>query len=197
MHQASHVLRWSTFGESRERVMLTNMADNLHDLLRQNEPVALQQIERALAAQDHLSADQEAVLDALIWKRYTCGPAGLLGCILHQDCARLFPDLPNKLERIGATDAAVATRELRNAIPLDEEQIRGGLTDWVETQSEVVTIARELDENLIGLDEVDQTIWDFMKDTASDIPDLEIPTRTESIVSSIVGLFRSSNDQTA
>jgi hypothetical protein len=167
------------------------MPDSLHDLLQQDDPIALPRIERALRSQYDLSADQEAVLGALVWQRCTSGTAGLLGCFLNQDCAKRIDDLPNQLARVGATDAAVATTELRNAIPLDDRRIKGGLADWIDTQPEIVNKARKLDD---GLNEVNQTIWDFMRDAASDIPDLEIRTRTESVVSSVVGLFRSKGD---
>ena len=167
------------------------MSDTLHDLLQQDEPTALPRIERALRSQDDLSADQQAVLGALVWQRCTSGAVGLLGCVLHGDCAKRIDDLPDQLERIGATDAAVATRELLNAIPLEDEQIRGGLVDWMDTQPDIVNKARELED---ALDDVDQAIWDFMKDAATDIPDLEIQTRTESVMSSVFGLFRSSGD---
>lgn len=170
------------------------MSESLHNPLLRDDPTALPRIERALVAQDDLSIDQEAVLGALVWQRCTSGAAGLLGCVLHQDCAKRIDDLPNQLARIGATDAAVATRCLRNAIPLDDGQISGGLADWIDTQPDIINKARKLDD---GLNNLDQTIWDFMKDTASDIPDLEIPTRMESVVSSVVGLFRSSDDDSA
>ena len=170
------------------------MSNKLHDLLHQDEPTALPRIERALRSQDDLTADQETVLGALVWQRCTSGAAGLLGCVLHGDCAKRIDDLPDQLERIGADDAAAATRELRNAIPLDDVQIRGGLVDWIDTQPDIVNKARELDD---ALNEVDQAIWDFMKNAATDIPDLEIQTRTESVVSSVFGLFRSSGDVSA
>ncbi len=118
----------------------------------------------------------------------------MLGCVLHPDCAKRIDTLPNQLEHIGATEAADATRELLKAIPLHADQISGGLADWIDTQPDIVSRARELDD---GLNEVDQTIWDFMKETTSDIPDLEIPTRAESIVASVAGLFRSNGDDSA
>jgi len=61
----------------------------------------------------------------------------------------------------------------------------------MDTQPDIVNKALELKD---ALNEVDQAIWDFMKDAATDIPDLEIQTRTETVVSSFVGLFRSSGD---
>jgi hypothetical protein len=167
------------------------MSEKLHDLLGQDSPTALSRIEKALLCQDDLSTDQEAVLGALVWQRCTSGPSGLLGCVLDQDCATRIDALPNQLAHIGAIEAAAATRELLNAIPLDNGQISGGLVDWIDTQPDIVKKARELDD---CLNEVDQTIWDFMKGTTSEIPDLEIPTRTNSILASVAGLFRSSSD---
>jgi hypothetical protein len=163
------------------------MASNLHDLLALDNPTALPRIERALRSQDELSADQEAVLGALVWQRCTSGPAGLLGCVTQHDCAKRIDDLPDQLARIGAEDAAEATRALRDAIPLDDETLRHGIADWIDTQSDVYSKAQELDD---GLEGVDRAIWDFMKDPETDIPDLEIPTRMDSIVSSVTGLFR-------
>ena len=164
------------------------MGEKLHDLLFQDDPTGLPRIEKALLSQSDLSADQEAVLGALVWHRSTSGAHGLLGCVLDQDCATRIDVLPSQLSRVGATEAATATRELLSAIPLDNRQISGGLADWIDTQPEIVNKARELD---MGLSDVDQTIWDFMKDDDSNIPDLEIPTRTESIMASVTGLFRS------
>ena len=163
------------------------MASNLHDLLALDNPTALPRIERALRSQGELSADQEAVLGALVWQRCTSGTAGLLGCVTQQDCAKRIDDLPDQLARIGAEDAAEATRALRDAIPLDDETLRHGIADWIDTQSDVYNKAQELDDGLGG---VDRAIWDFMKDPETDIPDLEIPTRVDSIVSSVAGLFR-------
>ncbi|QFT62717.1 hypothetical protein FIU91_07235 [Roseivivax sp. THAF30] len=76
---------------------------------------------------------------------------------------------------------------MRDAIPLDDETLRHGIADWIDTQSDVYNKAQELDNGLRG---VDRVIWDFMKDPETDIPDLEIPTRMGSIVSSVTGLFR-------
>lgn len=167
------------------------MSERLHDLLEQDQPSALSQVERALAAQESLTCDQDAVLGALIWRRCTGGTAGLLGCILNYECAQRIERLPEQLAHIGAVDASRATAELRDAIPLDAEQIGAGLFDWIETQPRIVDRARELNEGLAGIDE---TIWSFMKDAGTEIPDMEVPTRAESIVSSVFGLFRSNSE---
>lgn len=111
----------------------------------------------------------------------------MLGCVIHQDCAGRIEDLPAQLTRVGAPDSAGAVRELRNAISLNDDEIKGGLADWIETQPEVIKKAHELDAEI---EEIDQTIWDFMRDPASDIPDLALTSRTGSVLSSIAGLFR-------
>jgi hypothetical protein len=163
------------------------MAERLHELLEREEPTALHQIERALEAQPDLTPDQEAVLNALIWRRCTAGGAGFLGTVLRQDCAILIEGLPGQLARIGATDAAVAVKELHDAIPLEDEQIKRGVADWMETQQDVIRRARELEEDL---DDIALVIWDFMKSPHSEIPDVEVSTRAEYIVSSMMKFFR-------
>ena len=72
------------------------MSDTLHDLLQQDEPTALPRIERALQSQDDLSADQAAVLGALVWERCTSGAAGLLGCVPHGDYKKRIDDLESQ-----------------------------------------------------------------------------------------------------
>jgi hypothetical protein len=119
------------------------MPEKLHDLLGQDSPTALSRIKKAFLSQDDLSADQEAVLGAFVWQRCTSGPSGLLGCFLDRDCATRIEALPNQLAHIGATEAAAATRELWDAIPLDNGQISGGLVDWIDTQPDIVKKARK------------------------------------------------------
>lgn len=182
------------FENSNIMLYVNYMADHLHSLLEQDEPTDLARIERALSAQDELSADQEAVLSTLVWRRCTTGAAGLLGAVLHHDCARRIGDMPEHLETIGAPETAEAIRELCDAIPLDEDRISRGLADWIETESDIVTKAQELDAEL---DDIDQTIWNFMKNPASDIPDVELPTRSAALLSSIRRLFGSDTNDAA
>lgn len=179
----------SFFAAPAESDTFRPMSERLHELLQQDEPTALAQIERALASQTDRTADQEAVLNALIWRRCTNGAAGFLGTVLHQNCASLIDVLPSQLARIGAADAAVAIRELRDVIPLEDEQIKRGLADWIETKRDVVNKAHELEA---GLEDITPTIWEFMKSPSSEMPDIEISSRTEDIVSSVVSFFRSS-----
>lgn len=169
------------------------MTENLHDLLKQDNPTALPRIERALISQDDLSADQEAVLGALIWQRCTSGAAGLLGCVTQQDCAEQIDRLPAQLDRIGASDAADALKELLSAIELDDDQIKSGLADWIDTQQDVINKAQELNADLDG---IDGAIWAFMQDPHTDIPDLELASRKDFVLSSILGLFRLNKDDT-
>lgn len=130
-------------------------------------------------------------MNALIWQRCTSGASGLLGCLLSQDCASRIEVLPDQLAHIGATDAASAMQELLHKIPLDTDQIHGGLVDWIDTQPGIVNVARELDE---GLGDIDQVVWAFMKNPTSDIPDIDVPTRTEAIMNTLTGIFRPSGD---
>jgi hypothetical protein len=181
------------FAALTECVKLVLMSERLHEIIKQDEPTALPRIERTLASQADLTADQEAVLNALRWRRCTTGAAGLLGTVIHQDCAKLIDELPGQLARIGAADAAVTVKELRDMIPLETEEIKRGLADWIDTQRDVVVKAHELED---GLEDIAPTIWEFIKSPSSDIPDIEISTRTESIVSSVVSFFRSDPDTT-
>ena len=159
----------------------------LHDLLKNEHPIALPQIERALASQCEMSADQEAVLSALIWRRCTDGGARLLGTVLYQDCANRIGNLSQHLRTIGARDAATAVYGLRDEILLEDEQMEFGLLDWIETEPGVVRRAKELGDSL---EDIDQILWDFMKRESSDIPDLQVPTRTQQYLSSMRNWLR-------
>lgn len=158
------------------------MSQQLHDLLESDRPVALPQIERALASEDDLTDDQEAVLSALIWRRCTSKGAGLLGTVLYRDCASRIEYLPQHLEAIGASDAARAVSALLDEIPLEEARIKQGLVDWIDTEAEVAARADELGSEL---EEIDDIVWDFLKDRSSNIPDLEITSRAQDLVASL------------
>jgi hypothetical protein len=158
------------------------MREKLHDLLDSDRPVALRQIERALASEDELTDDQEAVLSALIWRRCTSGVNGLLGTVIHRDCASRIEDLPQHLEAIGAHKAARAVSALREEIPLEDYRIKQGLVDWIDTETDVAVRARKIGSELDGIDDL---VWGFMKDNSSDIPDLEVTSRTQDVFSSL------------
>ena len=164
------------------RAIVSRMREQLHDLLKSDQPVALPQIERALASEDDLNDDQEAVLSALIWRRCTSGSIGLLGTVVYQDCASRIEDLPQHLETIGAKEAARAVAALREEIPLEDERIRQGLVDWIDTEADLAAHAQELGSEL---EEIDGIVWNFMRDASSDIPDLEITSRAQDVVSSL------------
>ncbi|MBV0913764.1 hypothetical protein [Anianabacter salinae] len=170
------------------------MTETLHNLLGQEDPASLPQIERALASQDELSQDQEAVLSALIWRRCTQGSAGLLGSVLQRDCAQRIEEMPTHLEAVGASDAAAATQELVDAIPLDDDRIKAGLVDWIDTQTDVVRKARELGT---GLEDIDRAIWEFMKDPTTEIPDLPISTRAQILLAKLRAFFSPGTAETS
>ena len=62
---ATGCLVWASFDNFCSRAIFQFMGEKLHDLLNQDNPIALPRIEKALLAQDDLSTDQEAVLGAL------------------------------------------------------------------------------------------------------------------------------------
>ena len=80
----------------------------------------------------------------------------------------------------------------RWAVCLDE-QIKSGLADWIDTQQDVINKAQELNADLDG---IDGTIWAFMQAPHTDIPDLELASRKDFVLSSILGLFRLNKDDT-
>ena len=98
------------------------MSENLHDLLKGDDPVALRRIERGLKDSEIHNEIVDAVLSALIWRRCTAGQNGVLGAVLNPECASRISSLPQHLDRVGASDAAQAIRDLRNQIPLEDEQ---------------------------------------------------------------------------
>ena len=106
----------------RQVCLFSSMTDNLHNLLAGDEPVALRRIEKALHSADVENETVEAVVSALIWRRCTAGPNGVLGAVLNHECAARIDVLPEHLDTIGASDAAQAVRDLRADIPLEDEQ---------------------------------------------------------------------------
>jgi hypothetical protein len=160
------------------------MTDNLHELLEGDEPVALRRIEKALHSGEVENETVETVVSALIWRRCTSGPNGVLGAVLNQDCAARLDVLPEHLDSIGATDAAQAVRDLRANIPLEDEQIRHGLIDWVDTNPEIAKHAKALDDDF---DDVTQKVWSFMQESQNELPDPEIPDKKTGLFSRLFG----------
>ncbi len=160
------------------------MTDNLHELLEGDEPVALRRIEKALHSADVENETVETVVSALIWRRCTAGPNGVLGAVLNYECAARLDVLPEHLDNIGASDAAQAVRDLRADIPLEDEQIRHGLIDWVDTNPEIAKHAKVLDDEF---DDVAKKVWSFMQESQQELPDPKIPDKQTGLFSRLLG----------
>ena len=160
------------------------MTQNLHELLERNEPVAFRRIEKALVAVDERNETVETVLSALIWQRCTMGQNGILGAYLNHECAARVSVLDEHLGVIAASDAAQAIRDLRKEIPLQDEDIRRGIIDWVDANPSLVQHAITLnDENL----DVSPKVWSFMRDRQQNLPDVEIPDKNTGLLSRFFG----------
>lgn len=162
------------------------MLDNLHGLLESNDPVALLRIEKALHAYEADNETVDTILSALIWRRCTAGRSGLLGAVLDRDCAARVSVMPDHLDLVGAKDAAQALRDLREEIPLPDEEIRNGLIDWVDGNPGFVQHAADLDD---GLADVAPKVWSFMQVHQGQLPDPVIPEKNKGLLSR---LFRPS-----
>jgi len=159
------------------------MTENLHELLEQDEPVALLRIEKALAREDVQNETVETVISALIWRRCTQGNNGVLGAFIHRDCAARVSVLALHLDRVGASDAAGAVRQLRGEIPLEDRQVRYGLIDWVDAHPDLVRQAERLD----AIEDIAAKVWRFMQDRQDDLPDPEIPDKSRGLFARMFG----------
>lgn len=164
------------------------MSENLHDLLKGDDPVALRRIERALKDCEIHNEIVDAVLSALIWRRCTAGHNGVLGAVLNLECASRISLLPQHLDRVGASDAAQAIRDLRNQIPLEDEQIEGGIIDWVDGNPSIVHHAATLDHDV---DDVAPKLWSFMQERQDELPETEIPEKREGFLAAVFGGWQS------
>ncbi len=160
------------------------MSENLYDLLESDDPVALRRIEKALISGDEQNETIEAVISALIWRRCTAGQNGVLGAVLNHECAARISVLADHLEQVGATDAAKAVRALRDKIPLEDEQIAGGIIDWVDVNPEIASHAATLND---GVDDIAPEVWSYMQDKQDDLPDREIPDRRRGFFGALFG----------
>lgn len=154
------------------------MSENLHDLLERDDPVALRRIEKALLSGDNRNEAVDAVLSALIWRRCTAGRNGVLGAVLNHECAARISVLAEHLDQVGASDAAHAMRNLREEIPLEDEQIRCGLIDWVDANPEIARHAETLTD---GVDDLAPKVWSFMQERQDELPDPQIPDKREGL----------------
>ncbi|MCA1774052.1 MAG: hypothetical protein LC676_00110 [Loktanella sp.] len=160
------------------------MSENLYDLLESDDPVALRRIEKALISGDEQNETVEAVISALIWRRCTAGQNGVLGAVLNHECAARISVLADHLEQVGATDAAQAMRALREEIPLEDEQIAGGIIDWVDVNPEITTHAATLND---GVEDIAPEVWSYMQDKQDDLPDPEIPDKRKGFFGALFG----------
>ncbi len=163
------------------------MSENLHDLLESDDPVALRRIEQALHEDGLHNEIVDTVLSALIWRRCTAGQNGILGAVLNQECAARISSLPRHLERVGASDAARAIRELRDKIPLQDERIKGGIIDWVDGNPDFVRHAFALND---GVDDVAPKVWIFMQQRQDKLPDVRIPDKSEGLLAALFGRWQ-------
>ncbi len=155
-----------------------SMPEYLHELLEGDDPVALRRIERALHDDQARNETVETVVSALIWRRCTTGHVGVLGAVLDRDCAARVGSLVGHLDRIGASDAAKATRNLLEEIPLPDEQIRHGLIDWVDAHPDIARHAAKADDEV---DDIAPKIWNFMQQRQDDLPNPKIADKQKGL----------------
>lgn len=160
------------------------MAETLHNLLDRDDPVALGRIETRLDAEDQHNPTVDAILSALIWRRCTNGHQGVLGALIHRDCAARLDVLPKHLERVGAKDAANVMRDLRGMIPLEDDVIQNGIIDWIDENPTFISQAEELNDQV---DDIGPTVWAYMQKRHGDLPDVEIPEKKKGFFSRFFG----------
>ncbi len=170
------------------------MSESLHSLLESDDPVALRRIEKALSSGDVRNEAVDAVLSALIWRRCTTGQNGVLGAVLNHECAARVSVLPEHLDQVGASDAAQAMRDLREQIPLEDQQIRYGLIDWVDANPEIARHAGTLTD---GVDDVAPKVWSFMQERQSELPDPKIPDKRAGLFARLFSGGTSKSEQLA
>lgn len=160
------------------------MSQTLHDLLESDEPVAMCRIEEALKSSDVQNEAVDPIISALIWRRCTTGKNGVLGAIIEQDCAARIDVLADHLEYVGASDAAKAARNLRGAIPLDDQVIRNGIIDWIDANPEFIQHAQGLNDET---NDVAVTVWSHMQERKDELPDPVIPEKERGFFSRMFG----------
>lgn len=160
------------------------MSENLHDLLESDDPVALRRIEKALNSGDERNETVDAIISALIWRRCTAGQNGVLGAILHHECAVRIGVLPDHLDLVGATDAAQAVRDLRKEIPLEDKVIQAGIIGWVDVNPKITSRAAALSDRI---DDIAPAVWSFMQKQQGELPDLAIPEKRKGLFAMLFG----------
>jgi len=160
------------------------MSENLYDLLEGDDPVALRRIEKALMSADEHNETVDAVISALIWRRCTAGQNGILGAVLNHECAARISVMADHLEKVGATEAAQVTRNLREEIPLADDQIRSGIIDWIDVHPEITGNVVTLKRNI---DDIAPKVWSFMQERQEDLPDPQIPNKRKRLFGALFG----------
>ncbi|MEI4264168.1 hypothetical protein [Roseovarius sp. D0-M9] len=160
------------------------MSENLYDLLEGDDPVALRRIEKALMSADEHNETVDAVISALIWRRCTAGQNGVLGAVLNHECAARISVMADHLEKVGATEAAQVTRNLREEIPLADAQIRSGIIDWIDVHPEITGNVVTLKRNI---DDIAPKVWSFMQERQEDLPDPQIPDKRKGLFGALFG----------
>lgn len=163
---------------------MKQISPNLYELLESDDPVALRRIEKALLSGDASNETVDAVLSALIWRRCTAGPNGVLGAVINHECAERIKVLSEHLDRIGASDAAQAMRDLRERIPLEDEHFKYGIIDWVESNPDFVKHAARLNDRI---DDVAPKVWSFMQEHQKALPDFPIPEKRQGLFDGLFG----------
>jgi len=164
------------------------MSENLHDLLEGDDPVALRRIEQALHSSETSNETVDAILSTLIWRRCTAGQNGILGAVINHECAARISVLPQHLEKVGASDAAQAMRDLLDEIPLEDEQIEGGIIDWVDANPDITRHAATLDD---GFEDVTPKVWNYMQQRQDELPNPEIPDKSVGMLAALISGWQS------
>ncbi|MEM7642116.1 MAG: hypothetical protein AAF366_06270 [Pseudomonadota bacterium] len=114
------------------------------------------------------------VMTALAWRRCTAEPRGIIGSILHPDCANRANILEKDLRVVGAVRAADAYRCLRESLALPDDLLRSGMVEWLDEHPTAVRTAQRLD---VGLPDISPEIWAYMQASVRHLPNPKVRTR--------------------
>ncbi|WP_152463806.1 MULTISPECIES: hypothetical protein [unclassified Roseivivax] len=79
--------------------------------------------------------------------------------------------MADDLRTIGAAQCAEAFASIRKAIPMSDNDIRGGLLDWIDTQPDLAKKALKWKD--VDLD-VSVQLWEYMNANIDLLPDVPI-----------------------
>lgn len=164
------------------------MQQTLDDLLASDDPAVLDahldRAEAALATADDRCPELEAALTALIWRRCTQGPLGLVEALVRPDCLERLDRIAADLDRVGAAEAAQSFRALRRACPLSDRQLGPGLIDWLDTQYGFARTARRLET---GLDDVGPDVWGYLRRRRHACAGISVPPERRNLWTRLFG----------